>query len=132
MLGHRDVTATIAVRDLLSGHKWYEEKLDLTPMHTEGNEAVSYRTGNTQLLVYRSEFAGSNKATAATWMLEGDLDKAVRDLKTKGVTFERYSFPDVTYDGDVHVMGDTRAAWFKDPEGNILALVSGHTSDVRA
>ena len=132
MLGHRDVTATVAVRDLQTARRWYEDKLGLSPIHVEGNEAVSYRTGNTQLLVYRSEFAGTNKASAATWMMNGDLDSAVRDLKTRGITFERYNFPDVKHEGDVHVMGDTRAAWFKDPDGNILALVSGRTSDVNA
>ena len=64
--------------------------------------------------------------------MNGDLDRAVRDLKARGIAFERYEFPDVKHDGDVHVMGDTRAAWFKDPDGNILALVSGRTSDVDA
>lgn len=132
MLGHRDVTATVAVKDLAAARKWYEEKLGLTPAYTEGSEAVSYRTGNTQLLVYRSEYAGSNRATGATWMLDGDFDQVVRALKTRGIEFERYEFPDVRHEGDVHVLGDTRAAWFKDPDGNVLALVTGHTSDVRA
>ena len=131
MLGHRDVTATVAVRDLKAARRWYEDKLGLSPIHTEGDAAVSYRTGNTQLLVYRSEFAGTNKASAATWMMNGELEKTVQDLKAKGIKFERYEFPDVKHEGDVHVMGDTRAAWFKDPDGNILALVSGRTSDVR-
>ena len=132
MLGNRDVAATIAVKDLAAARRWYEDKLGLKPVHTEGEEAVNYRTGNSQLLVYRSQFAGTNKATAATWMMEGDLDGVVRDLKAKGVSFERYEFPEVRYEGDVHVLGDTRAAWFKDPEGNILALVSEKTSDVRS
>ena len=132
MLGNREVAATIAVKDLAAARRWYEDKLGLTPVHEEGQEAVNYRTGNSQLLVYRSEFAGTNKATAATWMMEGDLDGTVRDLKAKGVAFERYEFPEVKHEGDVHVLGDMRAAWFKDPEGNILALVGAKTSDVRA
>ena len=132
MLGHRDVAATIAVKDLQAARRWYEDKLDLSPIHVEGGEAVSYRTGNTQLLLYRSEFAGTNRATGATWMLNGELDAAIKDLKAKGVVFERYEFPDVKHEGDVHVLGDTRAAWFKDPDGNILALVSGKTSNVHA
>ncbi len=131
MLGHRDVAATIAVRDLAAARKWYEEKLGLKPIHTEGTEAVNYGAGNSQLLVYRSEFAGTNKATAATWMMDGDLDATVRDLKSKGIGFERYEFPDVKHEGDIHVLGDMRAAWFKDPDGNIIALVSARTSDVR-
>ena len=130
MLGHRDVTATIAVKDLAAARQWYEQKLGLVPLHTEGSEAVTYRAGDSQLLVYRSEYAGTSRATVATWMLDADLDRAVENLKAKGVTFERYEFPDVKHEDDIHVMGDMRAAWFKDPDGNILALVSGRTSDV--
>ena len=132
MLGTRDVVATIAVRDLAAARRWYEEKLGLAPVSTEGEEAVNYRAGDSKLLVYRSQFAGTNKATAATWTIDGDLDAEVRALKAKGITFEHYNFPDVRHEGDVHVMGDMRAAWFQDPDGNILALVSGKTSDVRS
>jgi len=132
MLGTRDVVATIAVRDLVAARRWYEEKLGLSRLSTEGEEAVTYRAGDSKLLVYRSQFAGTNKATAATWTIDGDLDAEVRALKGKGVKFEHYEFPDVRHEGDVHVMGDTRAAWFRDPDGNILALVSGRTSDVRS
>ena len=132
MLGTRDVVATIAVRDLAAARRWYEEKLGLARLSTEGDEAVTYRAGESKLLVYRSQFAGTNKATAATWTMDGDLDAEVRALKGKGIAFEHYEFPDVRYEGDVHVMGDMRAAWFKDPDGNILALVSGKTSDVRS
>jgi hypothetical protein len=53
-----------------------------------------------------------------------DVDGTVRDLKAKGVTFERYDLPAMTHEGDVHVAGHLRAAWFKDPDGNILSLVN--------
>jgi catechol 2,3-dioxygenase-like lactoylglutathione lyase family enzyme len=132
MLGTRDVVATIAVRDLAAARRWYEEKLGLSRLSTEGEEAVTYRAGNSKLLVYRSQFAGTNKATAATWTFDGDLDAEVRALKDKGIRFEHYEFPDVRHEGDVHVMGDMRAAWFADPDGNILALVSARTSDMRS
>ena len=132
MLGNREVAATVAVRDLAAARRFYEEKLGLSPVHEEGEEAVTYRTGSSQLLVYRSEFAGSNQATAATWMVDDGLDAIVRDLGAKGVPFERYDFPDGKHEGDVHVIGDMRAAWFKDPDGNILALVTGRTSKATA
>ncbi len=54
---------------------------------------------------------------------------AVRNLDTKGVTFEHYDMPDMTHEGDVHVAGDMRVAWFKDPDGNILNLVSFYKGD---
>ena len=82
-----------------------------------------YTSGNASVLVYQSQFAGTNKATAVTWAVP-DLEGAIKDLKAKGVRFEHYDLPGVTRKGDVHGTGKTKAAWFKDPDGNILALVS--------
>ena len=74
------------------------------------------------MLVYKSQYAGTNKATAATWTVD-NINSAVQGLKAKGVVFEHYDFPGVKRDGDVHLTGRTKAAWFKDPDGNILSLV---------
>lgn len=124
MLGDRDAIATIAVKDASVAKKFYEGKLGLKPTPGPEPSVLSYRSGNSSLLVYESQFAGTNKATAATWVV-GDVDGTVRDLKTKGVAFERYDFPATAREGDVHVSGNTRVAWFKDPDGNILSIVSG-------
>ena len=85
-------------------------------------EAVLYVSGSSRVLVYRSEYAGTNQATAATWVAGDGFDDEIAALREKGVTFERYDLPGTTLDGDVHVMGDMRAVWFKDPDGNILNL----------
>jgi hypothetical protein len=77
------------------------------------------------VMVYESQYAGTNEATAATWVVGAELASVVRALGGKGVKFEHYDFPDARMEGDVHVMGETRAAWFKDPDGNIHALVNG-------
>ena len=79
------------------------------------------------MLVYHSQYAGTNKATAATWALGEDVEDVVWALKAKGVAFEHYDLPDTTRKGDVHVAGGklrVESAWLKDPDGNILALVS--------
>ena len=123
MFANNEVSATVAVKNLKAARKFYEGTLGLKPVHTEGEEAVSYKTGNSQLLVYHSQFAGSNKATAATWMVD-DVEGLAKDLKTKGIRFEHYDMPGVTRKGDIHIAGRIRNAWFKDPDGNILALVS--------
>jgi catechol 2,3-dioxygenase-like lactoylglutathione lyase family enzyme len=123
MLGENDVMATVAVKSLAAGRKFYEGKLGLKVVHAEGDQAVTYQSGKSQLLVYQSQFAGTNKATAATWMVK-DVDSLVKDLKAKGVAFEHYDFPGVTRKGDVHIAGARKNAWFKDPDGNILALVN--------
>jgi catechol 2,3-dioxygenase-like lactoylglutathione lyase family enzyme len=123
MLADHDATATIAVRDLKAARKFYENTLGLQATHTEGDEAVEYQSGHSKVLVYKSQYAGTNKATAATWSVD-DVDDAVRELKGKGVTFEHYDLPDTTRQGDVHVSGTLKVAWFKDPDGNILSLTS--------
>ena len=123
MLGDYDAMATIAVRDLTAAKKFYEGKLGFKAVHTEGEEAVSYKSGKSQLLVYRSQYADTNKATAATWMVN-DVEGLVKELKAKGIAFEHYDMPGMTVKGDVHVAGNRKNAWFKDPDGNIIALVS--------
>ena len=123
MLGDYDAVATIAVRNLKSARKFYEEKLGFKVVHTEGEEAVAYKSGSSQLLVYRSQFADTNKATAATWMVD-DVEGLVKELKAKGMVFEHYDMPGLTLKGDVHIAGKNKNAWFKDPDGNIIALVS--------
>ena len=122
-LSSSEAVATVAVSDLDRARSFYEGTLGLEEVSSEGEEAVNYKTGKSQLLVYRSQLAGTNEATAATWV-NSDVDGLVTELKSRGVSFERYDMPDVEHDGDVHVFGEMRAAWFKDPDGNILALVS--------
>ena len=122
MLGNNDVLATLAVKNLSASRKFYENKLGFKVVHTEGDQAVTYKSGNSQLLVYQSQFAGTNKATTATWMVK-DVEVLVKDLKSKGISFEHYDMPGVKLKGDVHVAGPRKNAWFKDPDGNILALV---------
>jgi catechol 2,3-dioxygenase-like lactoylglutathione lyase family enzyme len=124
VLGTKDSHATIAVKNLQQAREFYEGKLGL-PVTYEDSEAVGYTTGTTSLLVYESEYAGSNQATAVTWMVGDRLEAIMDDLGAKGVSFEHYELPGVTREGDLHVMGDMKGAWFKDPDGNIHSIVSG-------
>lgn len=124
MLGNRNASANLAVRDLEQARAFYEETLGLTQVAREGEELIVFRSGDTLLNVYRSQFAGTNMATAVTWAVGDQVDDIARALKDKGVPFERYDMPDMQLEGDVHVHGDMRVAWFKDPDGNILNLVS--------
>ena len=125
MLEDKDAMATIPVRNLEAAKRFYEGKVGLKPADTKEPETLAYQAGQSTVLVYESQYAGTNKATAATWVVGDDVDRIVRDLKAKGVPFEHYDLPGMTREGDVHVAEGMRAAWFKDPDGNILALVSG-------
>ena len=122
MLGHKDAHANLAVKNLAASRSFYEQTLGLSPVHEEGGELVVYKSGNSLLNVYRSDFAGTNKATAVTWTVD-DVDEVVKKLKSRSVTFEHYDMPGLTRTGDVHIGDDMRVAWFKDPDGNILNVI---------
>lgn len=125
MLGDANVMATIAVKDIEQAKKFYGDTLGLK-IEKENEGGVSFTSGSSRLFAYPSQYAGTNQATYASWTVQ-DIDEVVSDLKGKGVQFEHYpDMPQVTLQGDIHVMGDTfKAAWFKDPDGNILALDNG-------
>ncbi|MGH8807066.1 MAG: VOC family protein [Noviherbaspirillum sp.] len=123
MLSKRNVMATVAVRNLEIARQFYENKLGLTQIDTGEPEVAVYNCGNASLMVYVSQYAGTNKATAATWDVGSDVIPIVQDLKAKGIVFEHYDFPDTRLEGDVHVFEKIKVAWFKDPDGNILSIV---------
>jgi catechol 2,3-dioxygenase-like lactoylglutathione lyase family enzyme len=124
MLANKSVAATIGVKNLQEAKSFYKDMLGLAVVAEEGEELVAFKSGGATLLVYRSKFAGTNKATAATWMVGADVDEIVRTLKSKGISFLHYDMPGMTREGDVHVGGGMRVAWFTDPEGNILNIAS--------
>jgi catechol-2,3-dioxygenase len=123
MLGSNDVIATIAVKNIEAARTFYERTLGLTALPSPETEVLQFKSGSAMLLVYRSAFAGTNQATAATWPVGKDLENVVTGLKSKGVRFEQYDFPGMRREGDIHITGKRKAAWLKDPDGNILALV---------
>jgi catechol 2,3-dioxygenase-like lactoylglutathione lyase family enzyme len=124
MLGNKDLVATIAVKNLDTARKFYEGTLGLKPVDAEDGELIVFKSGNSTLNVYRSQYAGTNKATAVTWLVGDDVEGVVRALKAKGVSFEHYDMPNMKRQGDIHVAGDMKVAWFKDPDGNILNVVN--------
>jgi catechol 2,3-dioxygenase-like lactoylglutathione lyase family enzyme len=121
MIGKADATPMIAVKDLDRARKFYEETLGLKEIDDFG-EGFVLKSGDTRFNVYRSEFAGTNKATVLTFDVD-DIDKEVRNLKEKGVFFEHYDLPGLRQDGDLYVAEGMKTAWFKDPDGNILSLL---------
>ena len=96
MLSDKDVVANIAVKNLKTARKFYEGTLGLTQVGSEGEELIVYRSGKTTLNVYKSDKAGTNKATAVTWAVGDDVEGVVQALKAKGVAFEHYDMPGMT------------------------------------
>ena len=121
MLGKADATPMLAVKDLDRARKFYEENLGLKQVDDFG-EGFMLKSGDTQFSIYRSEFAGTNKATALNFDV-GDIEDEVRSLKEKGISFEHYDLEGLTPKGDIYEGEGMRTAWFKDPDGNILSLI---------
>jgi catechol 2,3-dioxygenase-like lactoylglutathione lyase family enzyme len=122
MIGKADATPMLAVKDLDRARKFYEDTLGLKTKDEWGGEGVTLKSGDTLINVYRSEFAGTNKATALTFEVD-DIDNEVRDLKDKGILFEHYDVQGLQREGDVYRGENMKTAWFKDPDGNILSLI---------
>lgn len=124
LLGNRNAVANLAVKNLDVARRFYEDTLGLAPVDEEDDEVIVFKSGDSIVNVYRSQYAGTNEATAVTWTVGDDIEDIVRRLRDKGVTFEHYDMPGITRDGDIHVGEDMKVAWFKDPDGNILNIVS--------
>lgn len=122
MLKDSTVTANIPAADLARARAWYADKLGLTPV-SENPGGMAYTTdGGSSFFIYQTEFAGQAGHTIAQWHV-ADLKAEVAALKERGVVFEHYDMPEVTWDGDVASYGEMGSiAWFKDSEDNILGL----------
>jgi len=123
-LGQKASSAIVAVSDIERARRFYSDTLGLELME-EGMEGVLvYKTGTTHLVVYPSEFSGTNRANAVVWDCGADIDAIAADLRSKGVKFEQYEMEGVTYKDGIHDAGGFKMVWFKDPDGNILHLNS--------
>jgi catechol 2,3-dioxygenase-like lactoylglutathione lyase family enzyme len=123
-LGSGEAVATVRVRDVRAARKFYEDVLGLTPGPDRSGDAVAYEGARSRVFVYASPIADEAPPTSITWICD-DVDATVGALRARGVVFEHYDLPGVRCEGDVHVVGNRRAAWFRDPDGNVLAIVSG-------
>lgn len=123
MLKDLTATACLPVKDLERARRFYEDVLGLEPVTSQPEGPLVYRTGQTTITVYPSEYAGTNQANAVAWDTADETEALVAALKARGVAFEHYDLPGLTLDGDLHRAGDYKLAWFKDPDGNILHLV---------
>ncbi len=120
MLGNVNVGPAIAVKDVEKAVKFYTETLGLKEV-SKNDAGTTLKSGDSTVLIYQSQFAGTNKATYVGWVVP-DVEAEVTELKGKGVEFDTFEMPGITWQGDVAVMGSMKAAWFKDPDGNILSF----------
>ena len=124
MLANTDAIATVGVRDIAVARTFYGEVLELEENSERSHypDFLTYRSGATDVQVYQSIYAGTNQATAITWDVGNRLEAIVAALAAKGVRFEHYDMPGMRLEGDIHVADGMKAAWLKDPDGNVLNL----------
>jgi predicted enzyme related to lactoylglutathione lyase len=120
MLQQAPMYAYIPAKDITRARKFYEEKLGLQPKNANASGVTYEFAKGTACFMYPTPNAGTSKASQAFWQVE-DVEREVRELKGRGVQFEDYDMPGMT-DG-IATAGGAKAAWFKDSEGNIVALV---------
>jgi catechol 2,3-dioxygenase-like lactoylglutathione lyase family enzyme len=122
MLQTKPMFAYIPAKDLARARRFYEDKLGFKPgKELEGG--VSYEfAGGTACFLYPTPNAGTSKASQAFWQVE-NVEQEVKELKAKGVTFEEYDMPGVKMENSIATAGGSKAAWFKDSEGNIMAII---------
>ena len=120
------LVVTLPAADIDRARAWYADKLGLEPVETVDNGDTWYEMGGSRFLVYQSQFAGTNQATAAGFEVE-DFETAMTELRGRGVTFEDYDFgADFrTVDGVFTAPDGAKIAWFKDSQGNTLGVNEG-------
>jgi catechol 2,3-dioxygenase-like lactoylglutathione lyase family enzyme len=122
MLSDIDATPMLAVKDLATARAFYEGVLGLDLTMTEPPGTVRYRSGKASIVVYESEYAGTNQANALAWSAGDGFDRLMAGLTASGVSFEHYELPGLTRIGDIHTADGFKGVWFKDPDGNILHI----------
>jgi predicted enzyme related to lactoylglutathione lyase len=120
MLKAAPIRAYLPASDVPRARKFYEQVVGLEPRE-EYAGGVIYECGGAEVFLYPSGNAGTNRASQAYWQVE-DVESEVAELKARGVTFEEYEMPGMKMTNSIMTAGGAMTAWFKDTEGNILAV----------
>jgi predicted enzyme related to lactoylglutathione lyase len=122
MLKNAPVVPYIPATDVARARKFYEEKVGLVPREEIGGDVVYECGKGSWIYLYQSGGAGTSQASQAFWQVD-DVEREVAELRAKGVVFEDYDMPGLKTVNGVATMDGTKAAWFKDTEGNIMAVI---------
>jgi predicted enzyme related to lactoylglutathione lyase len=125
MLQTAPMYAYIPVKDLARARQFYEEKIGLKPKEQKAGGVVYEFAQHTACFMYPTPNAGTSSASQAFWQVD-DVEREVAELKRRGVKFEEYDMPQMKTDSGIATGGGAKAAWFKDTEGNIMALVQSY------
>jgi len=122
MLQKAPMYAYIPVKDLARARRFYEERIGLTPKEETGGGVLYEFAQHTACFMYPTPNAGTSSASQAFWQVD-DVESEVAELKRRGVVFEEYDMPGMKTQNGIATAGGAKSAWFKDTEGNIMALI---------
>src|SRR3954469_18541442 len=122
MLQKARMYAYIPVKDVARARQFYEQKVGLKPKEEVAGGVVYEFAANTACFMYPTPNAGTSRASQAFWQVD-DVEREVAELKKRGVAFEDYDMPGMKTKNNIFTGGGARAAWFKDSESNILAVI---------
>jgi catechol 2,3-dioxygenase-like lactoylglutathione lyase family enzyme len=122
MLQKSPMYSYIPVKDVARARKFYEEKLGFKPKQEVAGGVVYEFGERTACFMYPTPNAGTSLASQAFWQVE-DVEREVAELKGRGVKFEEYDMPGMKTEGGISTAGGAKAAWFRDTEGNIMAVI---------
>ena len=122
MLQDFPLYAYIPAKDVARARRFYEAKLGFRPKQETAGGVIYEFGGKTACFLYPTPNAGTSKASQAFWHVV-DIEREVAELKKRGIVFENYDMPGETGPSGVITAGGAKAAWFKDTEGNILAII---------
>ena len=122
MLQKFPLYAYIPARDVARARRFYEDKLGFKPKEEVSDGVIYDFAGGTSCFLYPTPNAGTSQASQAFWQVD-DVDAEMAELKSRGVVFEDYDMPGERSPGGAVTAGGAKAAWFKDTEGNILAII---------
>jgi catechol 2,3-dioxygenase-like lactoylglutathione lyase family enzyme len=121
MLAGTQVTCMLPVKDLARARRFYEDSLRLEAIGQRPDGKFVYRCGGTEIALFPKPEGTKAEHTALSFAVP-DIRAAIAELKCRGVAFEDYDLPEFRTVDHVCVLGSEKAAWFRDPEGNILCL----------
>jgi predicted enzyme related to lactoylglutathione lyase len=112
----------IPAKDMARARAFYEQQLGFKPAGETAGGVIYAFAGGTRCFLYPTPNAGTSKASQAFWEV-ADVEKEVAELKRRGVTFEEYDMPGMKTVNGIATAGGAKAAWFKDSEGNVMAVI---------
>jgi catechol 2,3-dioxygenase-like lactoylglutathione lyase family enzyme len=127
MLDQAQIAAVVPVSDVDAAIRFYGETLGLVLKERRDdlpeNREAEFDVGGGTLFVYESVGAGKSRHTVAAFRVD-DIDAVTAALRERGVAFEEYDLPDLKTEDGIATIGAVRAAWCRDPDGNIIAIES--------